>query len=125
MKCEVCGKEIKDRFHKMYLSEIDSYIFICHNCLEKENIISYKIKDGITNSIKGCYAPSLRFIQYEDEQDFKSIKEYFYTLEGKKKQLEQQIKLTDKDKEILLFLYQEELKNIKLELEHLQEESDI
>lgn len=125
MKCEVCGNVIKDRFHKVYLEDINSYIFICHNCLETEIVKVYKIKDGITNKIRGYYPPKLKFIQYEDEQEFKNIKEYIYTLEGKKKQLEQQIKLTDKDKEILLFLYQEELKNIKLELEHLQEESDI
>ena len=126
MKCEVCDKEIKGRFHKVYLKETNSYAFICHNCLDKEIILVYKIKNGFTNNIRGCYPPSLKFIQYEDEQDFKNIKEYIYALNERKNYLEQQIKLlTDKDKEVLLFLYQDELKNIKLELKHLQEESDI
>ena len=125
MKCEVCGKEIKGRFHKVYLKEINSYAFVCHNCLEVENVVRYKIKDGFIHNIKGCYPPSLKFIQYEDEQDFKDIKEYIYSLNERKNYLEQQIKLLiDKDKEVLLFLYQDELKNIKLELKQLQEESD-
>lgn len=124
MKCEVCGKEIKkDRFHKMYLDEINSYIFICHNCLKTEIVKVYKIKDGITNKIRGYYPPKLKFIQYEDEQDFKNIKEYIYILNERKNYLEQQIKNTTN--ELLLFLCQDELKNIKLELTHLQEESDI
>lgn len=70
MRCEVCGKEIKNRFHKVYLREINSYAFICHNCLDVEKVVRYKIKDGITNNIKGCYTPNLKFIQYEDEQDY-------------------------------------------------------
>jgi hypothetical protein len=123
MKCEVCGKEIKGRFHKVYLKEINSYAFVCHNCLEVENVVRYKIKDGITNNIKGCYTPNLKFIQYEDEQYFKNIKEYIYTLNERKDYLERQIKNTTK--EVLLFLLQSELKDIKLELIHLQEESDV
>ena len=125
MKCEVCGKELKGKFHKVYLSEINSYAFICHNCLDKEIVLVYKIKNGFTHNIRGCNPQSLQFIQYEDEQDFKNIKEYIYVLNERKNNLEQQIKLlTDKDKEVLLFLYQDELKNIKLELKQLQEESD-
>ena len=123
MKCEVCGKEIKGRFHKVYLKEINSYAFVCHNCLEVENVVRYKIKDGITNNIKGCYTPNLKFIQYEDEQDFKNIKEYIYTLNERKDYLERQIKNTTK--EVILFLLQSELRDIKLELIHLQKESDI
>lgn len=122
MKCEVCGNVIKDRFHKVYLEDINSYIFICHNCLETEIVKVYKIKDGITNKIRGYYPSKLKFIQYEDEQEFKSIKEYIYTLNERKNYLEQQSKNTTN--EVLLFLYQDELKNIKLELAHLQEESD-
>lgn len=126
MRCDACGKEIKGRFHKVYLSEINSYVFVCHNCLDVEKVVRYKIKDGITNNIKGCYTPNLKFIQYEDEKDFKNIKEYIYALNERKNYLEQQIKLlTDTDKEVLLFLYQDELKNIKLELKQLQEESDV
>lgn len=123
MRCEVCGKEIKNRFHKVYLREINSYAFICHNCLDVEKVVRYKIKDGITNNIKGCYTPNLKFIQYEDEQDFKNIKEYIYTLNERKDYLERQIKNTTK--EVLLFLLQSELRDIKLELIHLQKESDI
>ncbi len=125
MKCEVCGNVIKGRFHKVYLKEINSYIFICHNCLEVEHIVRYKIKDGITYKVRGCYTPELKFTQWEDEQEFHNIKEYIYTLNERKKWLEQRIKVTGKDKEVLLFLYQDELKNIKIELKHLQEESDI
>lgn len=123
MKCEVCGKEIKGRFHKVYLKETNSYAFICHNCLEVENVVRYKIKDGFIHNIKGCYPPSLQFIQHEDEQDFKNIKEYIYALNERKDYLERQIKNTTK--EVLLFLLQSELRDIKLELIHLQKERDI
>ncbi len=123
MKCEVCDKELKGRFHKVYLKEVNSYAFICHNCLEVENVVRYKIKNGFTHNIRGCYPPSSKFIQHEDEQDFKNIKEYIYTLNERKNNLEQRIKKTTE--EVLLFLLQSELKDIKLELKQLQEESDV
>lgn len=125
MKCSVCGKEIKNKFYKVFPTQENEYytnnntLFICHNCVRVRTVKVFKVKQGHK-------LQDLEFTEYKDCETYANVLNYVQSLEVKALNLQNTLKsLKDTNdlgtvaKDYLKFMLEDKIKAIKQELKLL------
>ena len=128
MKCSVCGKEIKDKFYKVYPTSENEYytnrdtLFICHNCVRVRTVKVFKVKQGYN-------LQDFEFTEYKDCDTYANVLNYVQSLEIKALKLQNTLKDIEKDinmdtltKDYIKSMLEDDLNNIKQELKLLDKE---
>lgn len=126
MKCSVCGKEIKDKFYKVYPTQGNEYytmnrtLFVCHNCVRVRTVKVFKVKQGYK-------LQDLEFTEYKDCNTYANPYVYKLSLEEKLNNLINKLeKIKDIDKHYYLqWLLEEDIKILSSELKQLENGSDV
>lgn len=128
MKCDVCGKEIKDKFYKVRPTQENEYytrnktLFVCHNCVRVRTVKVFKVKQGYN-------LQDLEFTEYKDCDTYSNVLNYVQSLEIKVLNLQDTLKsLRDTNdlglvaKKYLKSMIEGKIEEIKKELKLLDKE---
>lgn len=120
MKCDVCGKEIKSKFYKVYPTQENEYymnnntLFICHNCVRVRTVNVFKIKQGYN-------LQNLEFTEYKDCDTYASPYVYELRLKDRIKEINLKLKELKGTWNISQrYLLEKELKELLYELNQLE-----